>query len=89
MTMNTWSPVWGRILEAAGALFYQRGLHAVGVDEIVERSGVATTTIYAHFTSKALLIARCLQRRSAAWQRCRCHDRHRCLARNAAAGIPA
>jgi AcrR family transcriptional regulator len=53
-----------RILDAADELFYQRGFHAVGVDEIVARSGVAKTTLYAHFRSKDRLIAACLQRRS-------------------------
>lgn len=53
-----------RILDTADALFYQRGFHAVGVDEIIERSNVAKTTLYHHFHSKDLLIAACLQRRS-------------------------
>lgn len=57
-----------RILDVADRLFYQRGLHAVGVDEIVERSGVAKTTLYAHFKSKDLLIASYLQRRSDDWR---------------------
>lgn len=57
-----------RILDTADRLFYQRGLHAVGVDEIVARSGVAKTTLYAHFKSKDLLIARYLQRRSDDWR---------------------
>ncbi|MGH2551775.1 MAG: TetR/AcrR family transcriptional regulator [Thermomicrobiales bacterium] len=57
-----------RILNVADELFYQRGLHAVGVDEIVARSGVAKTTLYAHFKSKDLLIASYLQRRSDDWR---------------------
>lgn len=57
-----------RILDVADRLFYQRGLHAVGVDEIVARSGVAKTTLYAHFKSKDLLIASYLQRRSDDWR---------------------
>jgi AcrR family transcriptional regulator len=53
-----------RILDTADELFYQRGFHAVGIDEIVAQSKVAKTTLYSHFRSKDLLIAACLQRRS-------------------------
>lgn len=58
-----------RILEVADELFYTRGLHAVGVDEIVARSGTAKTTLYAHFPSKDDLIASYLSRRSEDWRR--------------------
>jgi AcrR family transcriptional regulator len=57
-----------RILDAADALFYARGIHAVGIDEIVVRSGTAKTTLYAHFPSKDDLIASYLQRRSEEWR---------------------
>ncbi len=57
-------PARTRILETAANLFYQQGLRAVGIDEIVARSGVAKTTLYAHFQSKDLLIAAYLQRNS-------------------------
>jgi AcrR family transcriptional regulator len=57
-----------RILETADELFYTRGLHAVGIDEIVARSGTAKTTLYAHFPSKDDLIASYLQRRSEEWR---------------------
>jgi len=57
-----------RILDVADELFYGRGIHAVGVDEIVARSGAAKTTLYAHFTSKDQLIASYLQRRSDGWR---------------------
>jgi AcrR family transcriptional regulator len=66
--MSTETPVRDRILDTADQLFYQRGLHAVGIDEIVDRSGAAKTTLYAHFKSKDLLIARYLQRRSDDWR---------------------
>jgi AcrR family transcriptional regulator len=58
-----------RILDVADDLFYTRGLHAVGVDEIVARSGTAKTTLYAHFPSKDDLIASYLSRRSQDWRR--------------------
>ena len=57
-----------RILDAADDLFYARGIHAVGIDEIVARSGTAKTTLYAHFPSKDDLIASYLQRRSEEWR---------------------
>src|SRR5262245_62857425 len=57
-----------RILAAADELFYARGIHAVGVDEIVARSGTAKTTLYAHFPSKDDLVASYLQRRSDEWR---------------------
>jgi AcrR family transcriptional regulator len=57
-----------RILDAADELFYARGIHAVGIDEIVARSGTAKTTLYAHFPSKDHLIASYLQRRSEEWR---------------------
>lgn len=46
-----------RILAASGALFYERGFHAVGVDLVIERAGVAKATLYRHFPSKDDLIA--------------------------------
>jgi AcrR family transcriptional regulator len=50
------------ILAAADALFYERGFHAVGVDLIVARAGVAKTTMYRHFPSKDDLIVAYLDR---------------------------
>src|SRR5271155_1824690 len=51
-----------RILETASALFYQRGVRAVGVDLVVEEAGVAKTSLYRHFRTKDDLIAAFLQR---------------------------
>lgn len=50
-----------RILETASELFYQRGVRAVGVDLIVEQSGVAKTSLYRHFGTKDDLVAAFLQ----------------------------
>ena len=44
------------ILDTASQLFYEQGFHAVGVDLIVARAGVAKTTMYRHFPSKDDLI---------------------------------
>ena len=51
-----------RILETACALFYQYGVRAVGVDLVVEKAGVAKTSLYRHFRTKDDLIAAFLQR---------------------------
>lgn len=45
------------ILDTASRLFYQEGFRAVGVDTIVEKSGVGKATLYRHFPSKDELIA--------------------------------
>jgi AcrR family transcriptional regulator len=54
-----------RILDTASELFYRDGYHAVGIDTIVERSGVAKMTLYRHFPSKDDLIAAYLERANA------------------------
>lgn len=45
------------ILDAAAKLFYERGFHAVGVDEIGEAVGVTGPAIYRHFSGKDHLLA--------------------------------
>ena len=57
-----------RLLRIADELFYARGLHAVGIDEIIEKSGAAKATLYAHFPTKADLIASYLRQRSLRWR---------------------
>mgnify|MGYP003403968929 CR=1 FL=1 len=51
-----------RILETASALFYRRGVRAVGVDLVVEEAGVAKTSLYRHFRTKDDLVAAFLAR---------------------------
>src|SRR6202163_4848636 len=46
-----------RILATASELFYREGIRAVGVDTVVEQSGVSKTTLYRLFESKDELIA--------------------------------
>ena len=46
-----------RILATADELFYREGIHATGVDTVVERSGVSKTSLYRVFHSKDELIA--------------------------------
>ena len=56
-----------RILDTAYDLFARRGIRDVGIDEIVERSGVARATLYRHFTSKDELVLAFLERREQRW----------------------
>jgi AcrR family transcriptional regulator len=58
-----------RILEAAYDLFSRHGLQAVGVNAVVERSGVAKRTLYRHFASKDELVLEFLRMREARWTR--------------------
>ena len=46
-----------RILATASDLFYREGIRAIGIDTVVERSGVSKTTLYRLFESKDALIA--------------------------------
>jgi AcrR family transcriptional regulator len=57
-----------RLLRAASELFYEEGVHTVGVDRIVDRAGVAKATLYALFGSKDGLVRAYLAER---------HDRTR------------
>ena len=41
-----------QVLEAAQRLFYSDGYRAVGVDRVIEESGVAKATFYRHFPTK-------------------------------------
>ena len=46
-----------KILETASKLFYKQGVRAVGVDLVVEKAGVAKTSLYRHFGTKEDLVA--------------------------------
>jgi AcrR family transcriptional regulator len=56
-----------RLLTAAYELFARHGVQAVGVDAIIERSGVARQTMYRHFGSKQDLVLAFLARREELW----------------------
>src|ERR1700716_292155 len=45
-----------RLLDAASNLFYEEGVHTVGVDRVVERAGVAKATLYTLFGNKDGLV---------------------------------
>ena len=59
------SAVRQRILDTASTLFYERGVRAVGVDLVVDESGVAKTSLYRHFRTKDDLIVAFLEREDA------------------------
>jgi AcrR family transcriptional regulator len=56
-----------RILGTAYELFSHRGIHDVGIDELVERAGVAKATLYKHFPSKDELVLAFLEQREQIW----------------------
>lgn len=57
-----------RVLDAASRLFYEHGIHAVGVDTIAESAGVTKKTLYDRFGSKEALVVSYLQHRDARWR---------------------
>lgn len=62
------TPGASRVLDAASRLFYERGIHAVGVDTIAEVAGVTKKTLYDRFGSKEALVVAYLQHRDAKWR---------------------
>ncbi|MEH6377924.1 TetR/AcrR family transcriptional regulator [Streptomyces sp. KLMMK] len=53
-----------RVLSSAVQLFYERGVHTVGVDEIARHAGASKLTIYRNFGSKEGLVEAVLEYRS-------------------------
>ncbi|NIK60897.1 TetR/AcrR family transcriptional regulator [Kribbella shirazensis] len=56
------------VLDAADALFYERGVQSVGMDAIRAASGVSLKRLYQLFPSKDKLIEAYLDRRDALWK---------------------
>ena len=56
------------MLDAASDLFYERGIHAIGVDTIAAAAGVTKKTLYDRFGSKEALVVSYLQHRDARWR---------------------
>ena len=54
-----------RLLAAADELFYQEGVHTVGIDRVIEQAGVAKASLYNTFGSKEALIRAYLEARHA------------------------
>ncbi|MFC4000329.1 TetR/AcrR family transcriptional regulator [Prauserella oleivorans] len=64
----TLTPAAERVLEVAGRLFYENGIHAVGVESIASEAGVTKKTLYDRFGSKDALIRLYLSRRDERWR---------------------
>jgi AcrR family transcriptional regulator len=60
-------PARERLLETAYVMFSARGVRDVGVDEVIERAGVAKATLYRHFPSKNDLVVAFLEEREQRW----------------------
>jgi AcrR family transcriptional regulator len=58
-----------RLLAAANELFYEEGVHTVGIDRIIEHAGVAKGSLYNTFGSKDELIRAYLETRHASMAR--------------------
>jgi AcrR family transcriptional regulator len=54
-----------RLLAAANELFYNEGVHTVGIDRIIEHAGVAKASLYNTFGSKDELVRAYLETRQA------------------------
>ena len=55
-TSNLEGSVRDRLLAAANELFYQEGIHTVGIERVLERAGVAKASLYSTFGSKDELV---------------------------------
>ncbi|MET9291070.1 helix-turn-helix domain-containing protein [Streptomyces sp. NPDC003077] len=54
-----------RLLNVAAELFYAKGIHTVGVEQLVKEAGVTRATFYRHFSSKEGLVIAYLRERDA------------------------
>jgi AcrR family transcriptional regulator len=64
---DRWTPKARSVLEAASELFYDNGIHAVGVDTIAAHAGVTKKTLYDRFGSKERLVVEYLRERDRTW----------------------
>jgi AcrR family transcriptional regulator len=60
------SPARDRLLQTASRIFYTRGIHSVGVEEVIATAGVTRSTMYRHFPGKEELVVAYLEAASAA-----------------------
>jgi AcrR family transcriptional regulator len=56
-----------RLLQAADELFYNEGIHTVGIDRVIARAGVAKGSLYYSFTGKDELVHDYLTHRHGSW----------------------
>lgn len=65
--LNDLTPGARQILDVASELFYEQGIHPVGVDTIAAESGISKPTLYKHFGSKDGLVVAYLLNRHRWW----------------------
>lgn len=53
-----------QLINTALQLFYEKGVNCVGINEILNVSGIAKKTLYNHFTSKEALVLATLKQRN-------------------------
>lgn len=63
------TPAARAALDAAGRLFYERGINAVGVEAVAESAGVTKKTVYDQFKSKGALVCAYLRERDDRYRR--------------------
>lgn len=56
-----------QVIDAADALFYARGIRAVGMDHVRDASGVSLKRLYSLFPNKDSLVLAVLHKRHAMW----------------------
>ena len=56
-----------RVVDAADALFYSRGIRAVGMDDVRNEAGVSLKRLYTLFPGKDSLVLAVLHKRHAMW----------------------
>lgn len=52
-----------QLVDTALKLFYRHGVHALGINQVLQESGIAKKTLYHHFSGKDELIEACLVER--------------------------
>lgn len=57
-----------RLIDVADQLFYAEGVRAVGIDRILEVSGVGKASLYRHFAGKEELVVAVLRQRDEQWR---------------------
>ena len=57
-----------RLLATASDLFYREGVRAVGIDRLIDESGVGKASFYRHFSSKDDLVVEFLRARDQDWR---------------------
>jgi len=65
---ETLTPAGEKVLRVASELFYDNGIHAVGVEAIANGAGVTKKTLYDRFGSKEALVGMYLRRRDERWR---------------------